>query len=110
MAGLRVLSSSSQELKHFHLHHLHLAVLLLYNHWLQAKHLLPDRPDVHCLQVTLQCQDRGKLMAELWQGLQCLVTALLANCETARLSLSSSAGSREGLQAAMPVLQHHHAE
>lgn len=48
-------------------------------------------------------------MAELWQGLQCLVTASLADCEVARLNLSSTAAGSEALQAAMPVLQDHYA-
>lgn len=58
-----------------------------------------------CLQVTLQCQERGRLLAELWQGLHCLVHAALAACEAARLSLASDTATTQSLQAAMPVVQ-----
>lgn len=58
-----------------------------------------------CIQVTLQCQERGGLLAELWQGLHRLVHAALAACEAARLSLASNTATSQSLQAAMPVVQ-----
>ena len=61
-----------------------------------------------CVQVTLQCQERGQLMAELWQSLQALVSAALAACEAARLGLASNRATSEALQAAMPVVQDHY--
>lgn len=59
----------------------------------------------NCVQVTLQCQERGQLMAELWQSLQTLVSATLAACEAARLGLASDRARSEALQAAMPLVQ-----
>lgn len=44
-------------------------------------------------------------MAELWQGLRCLLTAALAACDAARLSFASNTATSQALQAAMPVLQ-----
>ena len=60
------------------------------------------------MQVRLQCQDRGNLMADLWSGMQLLVQSTLGDSEAARLKLASCAASEQALQAAMPLLLQEH--
>ena len=47
-------------------------------------------------------------MAELWQSLQSMVNAALAECEAGRLGLASNSATSQALQAAMPVVQDHY--
>lgn len=60
------------------------------------------------MQVRVQCQDRGSLLADLWAAMQMLVQASLADSKAAQVKSASCTASNGALQAAMPLLLAQH--